>query len=101
MKLLFVADPLESFKTYKDSTFAMMREATGANPKETKAILAKLTREGVAMAAGELWFSRKAVDGLKKLDPAPLATKDRAQFIDAANYGSDLEQLRGCMARFA
>ena len=27
MKLLFVADPLERFKTYKDSTFAMMREA--------------------------------------------------------------------------
>jgi len=27
MTLLFVADPLEGFKTYKDSTFAMMREA--------------------------------------------------------------------------
>lgn len=27
MKLLFVADPLEAFKPYKDSTFAMMREA--------------------------------------------------------------------------
>jgi glutathione synthase len=27
MKLLFVADPLETFKTYKDTTFAMMREA--------------------------------------------------------------------------
>ena len=27
MKLLFVADPLEVFKTYKDSTYAMMREA--------------------------------------------------------------------------
>ena len=27
MKLLFVADPLETFKTYKDSSFAMMREA--------------------------------------------------------------------------
>jgi glutathione synthase len=27
MDLLFVADPLESFKTYKDTTFAMMREA--------------------------------------------------------------------------
>ena len=27
MKLLFVADPLESFKTRKDTTFAMMREA--------------------------------------------------------------------------
>jgi glutathione synthase len=27
MRLLFVADPLESFKTYKDSTYTMMREA--------------------------------------------------------------------------
>ena len=27
MKLLFVADPLESFKTHKDTSFAMMREA--------------------------------------------------------------------------
>jgi glutathione synthase len=27
MDLLFVADPLEGFKTYKDSSFAMMREA--------------------------------------------------------------------------
>jgi glutathione synthase len=27
MKLLFVADPLERFKTYKDTTYAMMREA--------------------------------------------------------------------------
>ena len=27
MHLLFVADPLESFRIYKDSTFAMMREA--------------------------------------------------------------------------
>jgi len=27
MDLLFVADPIEHFKTYKDSTFAMMREA--------------------------------------------------------------------------
>ncbi|MFO1218851.1 MAG: glutathione synthase [Burkholderiaceae bacterium] len=27
MKLLFVADPLEAFKAYKDTTFTMMREA--------------------------------------------------------------------------
>ena len=27
MKLLFVADPLEAFNTFKDTTFAMMREA--------------------------------------------------------------------------
>lgn len=28
MNLLFIADPLETFKTYKDSTYAMMVEAT-------------------------------------------------------------------------
>ena len=27
MELLFVADPLEQFKIYKDTTFSMMREA--------------------------------------------------------------------------
>ncbi|MBJ7419534.1 MAG: glutathione synthase, partial [Rhodoferax sp.] len=27
MQILFVADPLESFQTYKDTTFSMMREA--------------------------------------------------------------------------
>ena len=27
MHILFIADPLESFQTYKDTTFAMMREA--------------------------------------------------------------------------
>ena len=29
MKLAFIVDPLESFKIYKDTTFAMMREAAG------------------------------------------------------------------------
>jgi len=38
----------------------------------------------------------KAIAGLKKLDPAPLAAKDRVAFIDAANYASDLAQLRDC-----
>ena len=38
----------------------------------------------------------KALAGLRKLDPAPLAAKDRVTFIDAANYDSDLAQLRDC-----
>ncbi|MCM2297451.1 glutathione synthase [Rhodoferax sp.] len=33
MNLLFVADPLESFKIYKDTTFAMMREAQARGHK--------------------------------------------------------------------
>lgn len=28
MKILFIADPMETFKTYKDTTYAMMREMT-------------------------------------------------------------------------
>jgi 3-hydroxyacyl-CoA dehydrogenase len=39
---------------------------------------------------------KKALDGLKKLEPSPLATADRVAYIDAANYGHDLELLKGC-----
>ena len=38
----------------------------------------------------------KALDGLKKLDPAPLASKGKLQFIDAANYDEHLSLLAGC-----
>lgn len=38
----------------------------------------------------------KALDGLKKLQPAPVVKRDRLQYIDAANYDSDLERLRDC-----
>ncbi|MDR2240766.1 MAG: 3-hydroxyacyl-CoA dehydrogenase/enoyl-CoA hydratase family protein [Zoogloeaceae bacterium] len=39
---------------------------------------------------------RKAIDGLKRLEPAPLAAKDCADYIDAAHYDAGLEALRGC-----
>ncbi|MBI3150366.1 MAG: 3-hydroxyacyl-CoA dehydrogenase/enoyl-CoA hydratase family protein [Betaproteobacteria bacterium] len=38
----------------------------------------------------------KAIQGLTKLEPAPLATKDRAGYIDAANYDQHLAQLAEC-----
>jgi len=38
----------------------------------------------------------KALDGLKKLQPAPLATRDRVVHIDAANYDQNLDRLRDC-----
>lgn len=38
----------------------------------------------------------KAIEGLKKLSPAPLANSDDASFIEVANYDDDLELLRGC-----
>jgi 3-hydroxyacyl-CoA dehydrogenase len=39
---------------------------------------------------------KKAIDALKKLEPSPLATKDRVTYIDAANYDQHLEQLKDC-----
>ncbi len=38
----------------------------------------------------------KALAGMKKLDPAPFAAKDRAQYVEAANYASDLARLGEC-----
>jgi 3-hydroxyacyl-CoA dehydrogenase len=38
----------------------------------------------------------KAIDGLRKLEPAPLASAERAAQIEPANYDSDLEKLREC-----
>ncbi len=38
----------------------------------------------------------KAVDGLKKLKPAPLGAPEDAALIEQANYEDDLERLRGC-----
>ncbi len=38
----------------------------------------------------------KALDGLKKLDPAPLANKGKLKFIDAANYEEHLSLLADC-----
>ncbi|MEO5764607.1 MAG: 3-hydroxyacyl-CoA dehydrogenase NAD-binding domain-containing protein, partial [Casimicrobiaceae bacterium] len=39
---------------------------------------------------------KKAIDGVAKLEPAPLAVRERAQWIDAADYGSGLARLAGC-----
>src|SRR5438105_7288147 len=41
-------------------------------------------------------IAQRAIDNLKKLEPAPLAAKDRADYIDAANYDQHLELLAGC-----
>jgi 3-hydroxyacyl-CoA dehydrogenase len=38
----------------------------------------------------------KAIDALRKLEPSPLATKDRVSYIDAANYSQHLDQLKDC-----
>ncbi|MBA2413614.1 MAG: 3-hydroxyacyl-CoA dehydrogenase, partial [Burkholderiaceae bacterium] len=38
----------------------------------------------------------RAIDNLKKLNPAPLGSKDDSIHIQPANYEENLELLRGC-----
>ena len=39
---------------------------------------------------------QRAIEGLKKLSPAPLGNKDDANCIEVANYDDHLELLKGC-----
>ena len=41
-------------------------------------------------------IARRAIDGLKKLEPSPLATADRAQYIEADNYDQHIDKLAEC-----
>jgi len=72
MQLLFVADPLETFKTYKDTTFAMMREAESrghallaCEPKDLVwerggRVSARVRRIALAAPSSAAWFVEPA-----------------------------------------
>jgi len=80
LNLLFVADPLESFKIYKDSTFAMMREAAArghtlmaCEPQDLRwqrgepvmAFVRDITLTGDPQA----WFRAEQADGQRRPQP--------------------------------
>lgn len=85
----------------KGVTEHAVREATGAQQREVRAILAKLVRDNVAVHAGELWFPRAAVDELRAKVQDHLARSDRltiAEFKALSGLGRKqaivlLEQL--------
>lgn len=67
MKLLFVADPLESFKVYKDSTYAMMVEAAGRGHELWAMVIEDLAwkagrvvgrSQAIQLTGGDPWFAR-------------------------------------------
>ena len=79
MDLLFVADPLETFKTYKDSSFAMMREAAarghGLLACESRQLAWR--RDGrVTAAARRIELSGDAGDWFRVVDRPLLALAD-------------------------
>jgi glutathione synthase len=88
MKILFVADPLEAFKPYKDTTFSMMREAQrrghgvfACEPRDlswgTGAVVKARIREIALTGTLDEWFRevRQAVQPLRDFD-AVIMRKD-------------------------
>ena len=79
MKFLFVADPLASFKTYKDTTFSMMREAQRRGHQVSSCECADLLwRSGGVVTASvrhihltgvdDDWFQERAIERLPLAD---------------------------------
>jgi glutathione synthase len=80
MDLLFVADPIESFKIHKDSTFAMMREAARRGHRlhvcEPRDLVWKQGARVVARAARTLALTGDAHDWYEVLATQELALAD-------------------------
>ncbi len=88
MKLLFVADPLESFKIYKDSTFAMMREAAkrGHTLWATQPVDLSWQRGGRVQARA----LPIALTGVEGHDDAPWYTTTGAETVPLAEFDAIL-----------
>lgn len=68
----------------------VVREAAGVSSRDARALLAKLVREGHAIAAGELWFARGAYVELRARVVAHLASRPRltiAEFKELSGLG--------------
>ncbi len=104
MKLLFVADPLESFKPYKDSTFAMMREAAArghvivaCEPRHLRwqhggqvmAEVREITLTGLDDAPGS-WFKTTAHSELAVCDSGAVLMRKDPPFDSEYFYATHL-----------
>jgi glutathione synthase len=101
MNILFVADPLEVFKTYKDTTFSMMREAqrrghrvASCEPRHLSwrsgDIVRAQVREITLTGAADAWFeeTRTSIRAIKEFD-AVVMRKD-PPFDDEYFYATHL-----------
>lgn len=101
MKLLFVADPLESFKTYKDSTFAMMREAASRGHQlwacEAKDLVwqrggkvSAQARRFTLTGSAESWFEPEARTAITLADMGAVLMRSDPPFDSEYFYATHL-----------
>ena len=87
-----------------DSSFLVRKVAVLGAGVMGAQIAAHLANAGVPVVLFDLaakegdpsGIAQKAIENLKKLEPSPLAAKDRANYIDPANYDQHLTLLAGC-----
>ena len=103
MKLLFVADPLEVFKTYKDTTFAMMSEAASrgyalfaCEPKDlvwqSGGRVEATLREFTLTADPHDWFVQQAAPTLALADVDAVLMRKDPPFDSEYFYATHLLQ---------
>ncbi|MFL6665293.1 MAG: glutathione synthase [Rhizobacter sp.] len=103
MQLLFVADPLEAFKTYKDTTYAMMREAArrghrllACEPKDLTwrrgdRVTAPV-REIQLTADAHAWFTERAPTEIALADMGAVLMRKDPPFDSEYFYATHLLQ---------
>ena len=104
MDLLFVADPLEHFKPYKDSTFAMMREAArrghrlwACEPADLvwvrgARVVARAARGIVLVDEPDRWFDQVATQELALADVGAVLMRKDPPFDSEYFYATHLLQ---------
>jgi glutathione synthase len=104
MDLLFVADPIESFKTYKDSTFAMMREAArrghavwacevpGLVWQRGGRVTARGARRIALTGRADDWFTVQATADLALADTGAIVMRKDPPFDSEYFYATHLLQ---------
>jgi glutathione synthase len=103
MKLLFVADPLEAFRTYKDTTFAMMRAAAArghdlfaCEPRDLAwrrdgRVTARLRQIGLTGDAPQ-WFAEQATPTLALAEMDAVVMRKDPPFDSEYFYATHLLQ---------
>jgi glutathione synthase len=104
MDLMFVADPIEHFKTYKDSTFAMMREAArrghaiwAAEPRQLvwsrgARVTAGAARRIALTGDAQAWFRVEATKDLALADTGAVVMRKDPPFDSEYFYATHLLQ---------
>jgi glutathione synthase len=97
MKIAFLADPLSGFKTYKDSTFAMMREAAARGHRIYAFEQRHMVLDGGVVSAEvtEITLTGDADDWYRALEPETVRLSEFDAVLQRKDPPFDMEYIYG------